>query len=84
MLLRVLHGRQSDAGPGGVTLTYANTGLYWASTLGGGGYAYRRPISVRPPGADAEIPIRDHVMILRLALILVLAVTTLWRWVDGR
>jgi hypothetical protein len=84
MFVRILYGRQSIAGPGGVTWIHANTGVYWASSLGGGGYVYSRPVAVSPPGSDAMISIRDHVMIMRLASILVLALAAFWRLTDGR
>jgi hypothetical protein len=55
-------------------LSYADTGLGGVSPYGAGGISYRRPTSVTVPGTGDVIPIRDHVMVLRLAVLILLLV----------
>jgi hypothetical protein len=70
--------------PGGVALVYAHTSFRAATSFGGGGYAYGRPAAVRHEASGVEIPIRDHVMTVRLLCIALVIVTTMARWVYGR
>ncbi len=81
-MLRMIGRRQSADGPDGITLLYATTGIYGSTSIGGAGFGYSRPVAVVGPGR-IEIPIHDHVMLLRLAL-LVLGIVALLRSIDGR
>jgi len=58
----------------GLKLSYADTGFGGVIRLGAGGLTYRRPTSVTVPGTGSIIPIRDHVMVVRLVVIMVLFV----------
>ena len=62
----------------GVTMVGAETAV-----LGGGpGFSaeasYARPVRVESPG-DSPIPIRDHLMIVRLAVAAMVLIATVWR-----
>ena len=85
-MLRFRHGRseQSVDGADGVTLTFADTGFSWTTSHGGGGFTYRRPVLVRLPDSGVVIPIRDHVMEVRLAAAVMLVLAGIWRWLDGK
>ena len=85
-MLRIRHGRreQTIEGADGVTLTLADSGFYWTTSFGGGGFTYHRPVLVRLQGSGAVIPIRDHVMEIRLAAAVVLLLAGIWRWLDGK
>jgi hypothetical protein len=61
----------------GLKLSYADTGFGGVIRLGAGGLSYRRPTSVTVPGTGSIIPIRDHVMVVRLAVIMVLLMVNL-------
>jgi hypothetical protein len=74
----------SVEGPGGLTLVYAHTSFRAVTSFGGGGYAYRHPVAVRHEPSGVEIPIRDHVMRLRLMLVGLFVWVGLVRWNDGR
>jgi hypothetical protein len=67
-----------------VTLTSADSGFFGATSFGGGGYSYHRPVLVRNPSTGAMIPIRDHVMAVRLAAVAALLLALIWRWIDGK
>ncbi len=83
LMLRVVAGRREAVdGPGGIALVYATTGIYGSSSIGGAGFGYSRPVAVVRPDR-IEVPIRDHVMLSRLALFLVLGIAALWRALDG-
>ena len=84
-MLRIKHARreQTIEGADGVTLTLADSGFYWTASFGGGGFTYHRPVLVRLRGSGAVIPIRDHVMEVRLAAAVVLLLAGIWRWLDG-
>jgi len=85
-MLRIRHarGEQTIEGADGVTLTRADSGFYWTTSFGGGGFTYHRPVLVRLRGSEAVIPIRDHVMEVRLAAAVVLLLAGIWRWLDGK
>jgi len=85
-MLRFRHARseQTVEGGDGVTLTFADTGLSWTTSVGGGGFTYHRPVLVRLPDRDVVIPIRDHVMEVRLAAVVMLLLAGIWRWLDGK
>ncbi len=85
-MLRIRHGRreQTVEGADGVTLTLVDSGFYWTTSFGGGGFTYHRPVLVRLQGSGAVIPIRDHVMEIRLAAAVVLLLAGIWRWLDGK
>ena len=61
----------------GLKLSYADTGFVGVIRLGVGGLTYRRPTSVTVPGTGSIIPIRDHVMVVRLVVIMLLFVVNL-------
>lgn len=61
----------------GLKLSYADTGVGGVIRFGAGGLSYRRPTSVTVPGTGSIIPIRDHVMLVRLVVIVVLFVVNL-------
>jgi len=71
-------------GADGVTLAFAETGFYWMAPFGGAGFAYHRPVLVRVSGSGSMIPIRDHVMEVRLAAVVVLLLAGIWRWLDAK
>ena len=85
-MLRIRHTRREQRvdGADGVTLTLAHSGFYWVTSSGGGGFTYRRPVLVRLAGSGAVIPIRDHVMEVRLIAAVVLLLAGIWRWLDGK
>ena len=85
-MLRIRHTRREQVieGVRGVTLTSANSGFFGGTSFGGGGFSYHRPVLVRDPGTGAMIPIRDHVMAVRLAAVVVLLMALIWRWIDGK
>ena len=85
-MLRFTHARseQTVDGADGVTLTFADTGFHWTSSFGGGGFTYHRPVLVRLPHSGVAIPIRDHVMEVRLAAAAMLLLAGIWRWFDGK
>jgi hypothetical protein len=58
-------------------LSYADTGFGGVVRFGAGDLSYRRPTSVMVPGTGSVIPIRDHVMVLRLVVIVLLFVVNL-------
>jgi hypothetical protein len=79
-----LERRRSVPVPGEVTFVFAQTSLRAASSFGGGGYAYRHPVAVRHEPSEVEIPIRDHVMRLRLMLVVLFVVAALVRSISDR
>jgi hypothetical protein len=85
-MLRIRHTRREQVieGARGVTLTSADSGFLGATSLGSGGFSYHRPVLVRNPGTGATIPIRDHVMAVRLAAVAALLMALIWRWIDGK
>ena len=85
-MLRIRHARREQTvdGADGVTLTIADSGFYWMTSFGGGGFTYHRPVFVSLPGRGTRIPIRDHVMDVRLAAALLLLLAGIWRWIDGK
>jgi hypothetical protein len=70
-------------GVAGLKLSYADTGFGGVIRLGAGGLSYRRPTSVTVPGTGSAIPIRDHVMLVRLVMVMVLFVVNLRRRRHG-
>ena len=72
------------AGVTGLELSYADTGFGGVIRLGAGGLTYRRPTSVTVPGTGSIIPIRDHVMVVRLVVIMLLFVVNLRGRRHGR
>ena len=85
-MLRFRHARSEQRidGDDGVTLAFAETGIYWTTSFGGGGFTYQRPVILRLPGSGTVIPIRDHVMEVRLAAAVMLLMAGIWRWLDGK
>ena len=85
-MLRIRHARreQTIEGADGVTLTLADSGFYWATSFGGGGFTYHRPVLVELAASGRVIPIRDHVMEVRLTAAVVLLLAGIWRWLDGK
>jgi hypothetical protein len=85
-MLRLTHARRDHPvdGTDGVTLTYARTGVFGLTSFGGGAFSYDRPVVVRHAGTGVVIPIRDHVMALRLAAVALPLAAVMWRWIDGR
>jgi hypothetical protein len=85
-MLRFRHARseQTVGGADGITLGFADTGFYGVGSFGGGGFTYHRPVLVRVSGSGTVIPIRDHVMEVRLAAVVVLLLAGIWRWLDGK
>jgi hypothetical protein len=79
-----LERKGSVEGPGGVTLVYAQTSLRAASSFGGGGYRYRHPVAVKHQQSAVEVPIRDHLMTVRLAMFGLLVAAVFWRLINGR
>jgi hypothetical protein len=67
-------------GVAGLQLSYADSELGGVTRFGAGGVSYRRPSSVTVPGSGSTIPIRDHVMMIRLAVAILLVVVNL----EGR
>jgi hypothetical protein len=84
MLRANLENRQSVEGPHGVTLVHAHSSLHAATSAGGGGYTYSRPVAVRHVATGVGVPIRDHVMVLRLGALTVILLLTIVRWIRGR
>jgi hypothetical protein len=74
--------REHTVEPSGVRLTYADTGLGFGTGFGAVGMSYRRPTRVTVGESGSAIPIRDHVMVARLAVIALLLVVSLWRRHD--
>lgn len=70
--------REHTVEPAGVRLTYADTGLGFGTRFGAVGMSYRRPTRVTVPESGSAIPIRDHVMVVRLAVIALLLAVSLW------
>jgi hypothetical protein len=66
--MRTEHERPVD-GMEDVRLVYASTGVHGGGAMAGVGLAYHRPVRVVLTGSGAIIPIRDHVMEARLALV---------------
>lgn len=64
----------------GLTLVFAETGIRGSTRFGGAGVFYARPIAVDLTGG-ATVPIRDHLMTVRLV---VLALTLLAYLLGGR
>ena len=62
-------------GPSGVRLIYADTGFQAVMPFGGIVISYQRP--VRVVGAGANVPIRDHLMIVRLVVVALVIVANL-------
>ena len=62
----------------GVTMTYADTGLGFSTWFGAAAMSYQRPTRVTVPESGTAIPIRDQVMMVRLAVIGLLLVVGLW------
>lgn len=83
MLRANLVSRQSVDGPNGVTLVYSHSSLHAATSVGGGGYTYSRPVAVRHEATGVVVPIRDHVMALRLAVLAVILLSTIAGWIRG-
>lgn len=84
-MLQLIHIQREHAVEGAdVTVTYAGTGVFGASSFGGGGFSYHRPVLVRHSGRGVVIPIRDHVMVCRLATVAILLAAGIWRWFDDR
>jgi hypothetical protein len=85
-MLRIRHARRERTvdGADGVTLTLADSGFYWMTSFGGGGLTYHRPVLITLRGSGTVIPIRDHVMDVRLAAALLLLLAGIWRWIDGK
>ena len=85
-MLRIRHTRREHVieGARGVTLTSADSGFFGATSFGGGGFSYHRPVLVGNPSTGPMIPIRDHVMAVRLAAVAVLLMVLVWRWIDGK
>jgi hypothetical protein len=54
------------------------------TSFGGGGLTYHRPVLITLRGSGTVIPIRDHVMDVRLAAALLLLLAGIWRWIDGK
>ena len=79
-----LEDQHSVDGPHGVTLVYAHSSLHATTSVGGGGYFYSHPVAVRHETTGVVVPIRDHVMILRLGVLAVIFLATIVRWVYGR
>ena len=69
---------------GGVRLTYADTGLLASNRFAAAGVSYRRPVRVTMTGSGVTVPIRDHVMIVRLSVAAFLVVVNVWRRQHGR
>jgi hypothetical protein len=70
--------REHTVAPSGVRLTYADTGLGFDTRFGAVGLSYRRPTGVIAGESGSAIPIRDHVMVVRVAVIALLLVVGLW------
>ena len=85
-MLRFRHARseQRVEGADGVTLSFAETGFHGIASFGGAGFTYHRPVFVRVSDGRTVLPIRDHVMEVRLAAALVLLLAGIWRWLDGK
>ena len=64
--------------PAGVRLTYTDTSLGFGTRFGAVGMSYRRPTRVSVGESGSAIPIRDHVIVVRLSVIAVLLVVSLW------
>ena len=79
-----LRRRNSVEGPHGLTLLYAHTGFHVGIPFGGGGYVYSHPVAVRHESTGVEIPIRDHVMALRMGLLALVVFALMLRWINGR
>ena len=67
----------------GLTLVGAETSVIGKTAWFGGGASYTRPVRVEIDGGKA-IRVRDHLMIVRLAMVVVVLVLTVWRLVDDR
>jgi hypothetical protein len=74
----------SVEGPAELTLVYAHTSIRAATSFGGGGYAYKHPVAVRHEPSGVEVPVRDYVMTLRLAVLALWALVAMMRWIYGR
>jgi hypothetical protein len=85
-MLRIRHTRREHAvdGAEGVNLTFATSGFQWATSFGGGGLTYCRPVLVRQERTGGVSPIRDHVMAVRLAGVAVVLLAVVWRWIDDK
>jgi hypothetical protein len=85
-MLRIRHTRREHAvdGAEGVTLTFATSGFQWASSFGGGGFTYHRPILVRHEPTGSVRRVQDHVMAVRLAGVAALLLALVWRWIDDK
>jgi hypothetical protein len=64
--------------PSGVTLVGAETALLVGGPGFSAGASYVRPVRVERPG-DGPVPIRDHLMIARLAVAAMVLIATVWR-----
>jgi hypothetical protein len=78
-----LNNLRSIDGPKEVTLVYAESTFRAATSSKGGGYTYRRPVAVRHEPTGIVVPIRDHVMVLRVGLVIAILVATIARWIHG-
>jgi hypothetical protein len=68
----------------GLQLSYLDSGLGAVTRLGAGGVYYRRPSSVTVPGTASTVPIRDHVMTIRLVVAILLLLVNLEARRRGR
>jgi hypothetical protein len=82
--LRHVSRDQPIEGMTGLILTYADTGLHGRARSGAAGVSYRRPVRVTMIGSGPTAPIRDHVMMVRLAVVALLVALNVWGWGHGR
>jgi hypothetical protein len=66
------------------SVVYAETGALGAHRFGVLGLSYLRPVRVEIDDFGGSIRIRDHVMVARLAIVLLLVAAALWRLLDDR
>jgi hypothetical protein len=71
-------------GAAGLQLSYLESGLGAVTRFGAGGVSYRRPSSVTVPGTGSTVPIRDHVMMIRLVVAILLLLVNLEARRRGR
>ncbi|MGH8951409.1 MAG: hypothetical protein ACRDX9_08275 [Acidimicrobiia bacterium] len=64
-------------GQPGMSLIYADTGFQAVTPFGGMAASYQRPVRVVAGGVD--VPIRDHVMVVRLVVVALVIVSNLLR-----
>lgn len=70
--------REHTVEQAGVRLGYADTGFGLSTWFGAVGVSYQRPTRVIVPGSGSAVPIRDHVMVVRVAVIALVLVVSLW------